>query len=44
MKLFSTLLSGFISGWDYILTGLFDLALVQAERQNQIEVVPFEGV
>jgi len=44
MKLFSTLRSIFLSGWENILIGLFDLALVQSERQNQIEVVPFEGV
>jgi|LGVF01.2.fsa_nt_gb hypothetical protein len=43
MKLFSTLRSIFLSGWEYILTGLFDLALVQAKRQNEIEVVPSEG-
>jgi hypothetical protein len=34
MKLFSTLRSIFLSGWENILIGLFDLALVQSERQN----------
>lgn len=44
MKLLSTLRYIFLSDWENILSGLFDLALVQAERQNQIEVVPYEGV
>ena len=44
MKLFSTLRSIFLSGWGNILTSLFDPALVRAKRQNEIEVVPFEGV
>jgi len=43
MKLLSTLRSSFLSGWENILSGLFDLVLVQSERQNQIEVIPFEG-
>ncbi len=30
-------------GWENILIGLFDLALVQSEHQNQIEVILFEG-
>jgi len=44
MKLLSALRSISPSGIGIFLASLFDPALVLAKHQNEIEVVPFEGV